>query len=713
MPVKNSPTNDSHKMNEIPDYLDTPVELLPQVASRRLALLQKLDIYTVYDLITYFPREYENWSNILPLASLTDGTDGSFIAVVRQKPSLQRKGKMSILHAVLSDGSGTIRAVWFNQPYLLQKLEKGGSYFFRGKIRRDGSHFDVTNPVIESDQPDDKLLIRPFYPLTKGLKQGILRSLIELVLPTAISFIKEPLPADIRREEKLCSAGFAYEKIHRPSSEEELEIARKRLIYEELFLIQGGLRWMKMRSRIEQRAYKINLSTDNRKKWKAAVSQLPFTLTDDQKHVIRDVLSDIEKDIPMNRLVQGDVGSGKTVIAAVSILACALCSRQSVFMAPTSILARQHFQTLSRFLSGTGISIALLLGSTPAVEKKRIRADLASGELLVLVGTHAVLSEKIAYACLAMTITDEQHRFGVRQRASFMAKENTEPHTLVMSATPIPRTLALILYGDLDISVIHQIPSGRVPIETYTASSVDEARVYGIVSRQVEQGRQVYYVCPVIEIQDEEATGPIDETGLMSAVELYNHLAKDIFPDFTIGLLHGGLKSSQKEDVMERFVSGEIQILVSTTVVEVGVDNPNASLMIIENADRFGLSQLHQLRGRIGRGPYRSVCILKSDNIEGLAQKRLMTLCATTDGFAIAQKDLELRGPGDFFGTRQHGIPELRVANLYRDTDVLVRVGLALDRIFLADPMLETPSSKVLIPAFLQRFGSEINHPSL
>jgi len=713
MPEKSSPTSGLHKVNELPDYLDTPVEQLPQVASRRLALLQKLDIYTIYDLISYFPRDYENWSNILPVDSLADGTDGSFIAVVRQKPSLQRKGKMSILRAVLSDGSGTIRAVWFNQPYLLQKLEKGGSYFFRGKIRRDGSHFDVTNPVIEPDQPDDKLLIRPFYPLTKGLKQGILRSLIELVLPAAIPCIKEPLPTDIRREEKLCSAGFAYEKIHRPSSEEELEIARKRLIYEELFLIQGGLRWMKMRSRIDRRAYKIHLSPDNKKVLKAAVGRLPFTLTDDQKHVVRDVLSDLEKDIPMNRLVQGDVGSGKTAIAAVSILACALCDRQSVFMAPTSILARQHFQTLSRFLSDTGVSIALLLGSTPAVEKKRIRADLASGELLVLVGTHAVLSEKIEYACLAMTITDEQHRFGVRQRASFMAKENTEPHTLVMSATPIPRTLALILYGDLDISVIHQIPSGRVPIETYTASSPDEERVHGIVSRQVEQGRQVYYVCPVIEMQDEETIGPIEENGLMSAVELYNHLAQDIFPDYTVGLLHGGLKPSQKEDVMERFVSGEIQVLVSTTVVEVGVDNPNASLMIIENADRFGLSQLHQLRGRIGRGPYRSVCILKSDKIEELAQKRLMTLCATTDGFAIAEKDLELRGPGDFFGTRQHGIPELRIANLYRDTDVLVRVGLALDKIFQTDPNLETPSSKVLMPAFLQRFGSEINHPSL
>ncbi len=712
MPEKNLPTKEVKQVSALNDYLDTPVGHLPQVAAKRQALLQKLDIYTVYDLISYFPREYENWSDIVPIDSLADGADGSFIAVVRQKPSLQRKGRMSILHAVLSDGSGTIRAVWFNQPYLLQKLEKGEQYFFRGKIRRDGIHFDVTNPVIESDQPDNNLLIKPFYPLTKGLRQGILRNLIELALPEAIPCIKEPLPPEIRREEKLCSAGFAYEKIHRPSSVEELEIARKRLIYEELFLVQGGLRWMKMRSTADAHAVQIRMAADQKKTLQTAVDRLAFALTDDQKNVTDDVLRDMEKSVPMNRLVQGDVGSGKTMIAAISILACSLCGCQSVFMAPTSILARQHFQTLSKFLEHTGVSIALLLGSTPIAEKRRIRASLASGELLVLVGTHAVLSEKNEFACLALTITDEQHRFGVRQRAAFINKERAKPHTLVMSATPIPRTLALILYGDLDISVIRQIPSGRVPIETYTATSADEARLHGIVSRQVVKGRQVYYVCPVIEQQDEEEVVP-DDGGLLSAVELYNHLAQDVFPDYSIGLLHGGLKPSQKDDIMERFAAGGISVLVSTTVVEVGVDNPNASLMIIENADRFGLSQLHQLRGRIGRGPYRSVCILKSDKIEGLAQKRLQTLCSTTDGFVIAEKDLELRGPGDFFGTRQHGIPALRIANLYRDTDVLIRVGLALDSIFKADPNLESESSRIMMPAFLQRFGSEMNHPSL
>ena len=697
-----------------------PVEKLPQVASRRAALLHKLDIYTVYDLVSYFPRSYENWSNILPIDSLKDGEYGSFMAVVRQKPALQRKGRLSILRAVLADGSGTIRAVWFNQPYLQNRLEKGESYFFRGKIRRDGRNFDVTNPAFEPDRAEEIHLIRPFYPLTKGLRQGVLRQLIAQALPEALPHIREPLPAVIRRDEKLCSAGFAYEKIHCPASDEELEIARARLVYEELFLVQGGLRWMKMSSRKEEHSFPVQLTGQQKLTLKAVLARLPFSLTDDQRNVCADILKDLGREIPMNRLVQGDVGSGKTMVAAVSILACALCGRQSVFMAPTSILAAQHYQKLSDFLLGTGITAAILLGSTPPAEKRRIREQLKSGEILVLVGTHAVLSDKIEFASLALTVTDEQHRFGVRQRAGFFGKGRIMPHTLVMSATPIPRTLALILYGDLDISVIRKIPAGRVPIETYTASSSDEDRLYGIVARQIEQGRQTYFVCPVIEPRDNDEIPAGDEDaeessggGLISAVELYEHFSLSVFPQYRVGLLHGGLKAAEKEAVMERFVSGEIQVLISTTVVEVGVDNPNASLMVIENADRFGLSQLHQLRGRIGRGPYRSVCILKSDKMEGLAQKRLQTLCSTTDGFLIAEKDLELRGPGDFFGTRQHGIPALRIANLYRDADVLSRVSMALDRLFEDDPFLEKPHSQNLIAAFLQRFGSEINHPAL
>ena len=726
MPLKSVPEN----------YLDSPVESLPQIAARRLSYLHKLGIHTVYDALTFYPRTYENWSRILRIDDLKDKEEASFIAVVRQKPALQRKGRLSIIRAVLSDGSGTIRAVWFNQPYLLNRLIKNESYFFRGKIRRDGRNFDVTNPSVESGETDGALLIRPYYPLTKGLTQGVLRNLIKDALPKALPCLREVLPDFVLREEDLTGIEIAYEQIHRPTSEEELDRARKRLIYEELFLIQGGLRWMK-RSRLRDRgAHAVCLDDDRMKTLRSALLRLGFSLTDDQKKVLGEVLSDMKKAVPMNRLVQGDVGSGKTVIALAAMLAAALAGYQSVFMAPTSILADQHYRTVTRFLEGTGIKPYLLLGSTPVAEKNQIRRMLRSGELLVLVGTHAVLSDKIDYKALALTVTDEQHRFGVRQRSLFADGNTVSPHTLVMSATPIPRTLALILYGDLDISVIRKIPSGRIPVETYTALPAETDRVYNIVRRQVEAGRQVYFVCPVIEAAGEEypvvnpdaasasdldsnsdsdvdANAEADIAGLISAEDLFAHLSQEIFKDLSVGLLHGGMKAPQKEDVMNRFLAGEIKILVSTTVVEVGVDNPNASVMVIENADRYGLSQLHQLRGRIGRGKYRSVCILISDKTEGLASKRLKTLCRTADGFEIARKDLELRGPGDFFGTRQHGIPELRIANLYRDTDVLERVGKTLDRIWEEDPDLSSETNKNLIYAFSQRFGSEINHPSL
>lgn len=701
-------------------YLDSPVENLPQVAARRLMYLHKLNIYTVYDVLAYYPRAYENWSRILPIDELKNGEDASFIAEVRQKASLQRKGRLSILRAVLSDGSGTIRAVWFNQPYLLNRLVKNESYFFRGKIRRDGRNFDVTNPSVESKETDGALLIRPYYPLVKGLTQGVLRNLVRDALPGALPCLREVLPERILREENLETIAFSYEQIHRPSSEEELESARKRLIYEELFLIQGGLKWMKHNRLKDRGAHTVCLDDDRMKVLRGALQRLGFPLTDDQKKVIGEVLSDMKKAVPMNRLVQGDVGSGKTVIALAAMLAAALAGYQSVFMAPTSILADQHYRTLSRFLEGTGITPYLLLGSTPVAEKNKIRRMLRSGELLVLTGTHAVLSDSIDYKALALTVTDEQHRFGVRQRSLFADENPVSPHTLVMSATPIPRTLALILYGDLDISVIRKIPSGRIPVETYTALPSEADRVYDIVRRQVREGRQVYFVCPVIESAEEGCPEPEDnpepdpeEGGLISAEDLFAHLSGEVFADLSVGLLHGGMKALEKEDVMTKFLSGEIRILVSTTVVEVGVDNPNASVMVIENADRYGLSQLHQLRGRIGRGKYRSVCILISGKTEGLAARRIKTLCRTSDGFEIAKQDLELRGPGDFFGTRQHGIPELRIANLYRDTEVLERVGRALDRIWAEDPELAKEENRNLIPAFRQRFGSEINHPSL
>jgi ATP-dependent DNA helicase RecG len=410
---------------------------------------------------------------------------------------------------------------------------------------------------------------------------------------------------------------------------------------------------------------------------------------------------------PMNRLIQGDVGSGKTIVAAIAMHACAVCGHQSIFMAPTSILAEQHHRTLTRLFAHAGFTVDLMLGSTKASEKTKIRERLSSGETKILVGTHAVLSEKNIYNSLALMITDEQHRFGVRQRADILTQNTSDLHTLVMSATPIPRTLGLILYGDLDISVISTMPSGRIPIETYIATSKESDRIYEIIRRQLEAGRQVYYVCPLIESEGD------DESGLLAVLDLHEKLSKKVFTERRIGLLHGGLKPTEKEQIMREFADGKTDILVSTTVVEVGVDNPNASLMIIENAERFGLSTLHQLRGRIGRGPHRSVCILKSDSEDELSMKRLKTLCSTTNGFEIAEKDLELRGPGDFFGTRQHGLPSMRIANLYRDAKILEKVTRTVNDLFSNKEWISGQEANAVVSAFNYRFGSEMRRPSL
>ncbi len=687
--------------------LNCPVEKICRVSPKRLDLLHKLDIRSVYDLISFFPRDYENWSEIRLIESLEDGMEGVFCAIVRQKPSLRRTGKMSVLRTVLADRSGVIRAVWFNQPYYQVKLEKGRTFVFRGKIKRDGSVFEVINPVFRENIQTDKKPILPIYSMTKGLGQGVVRTLVEKAVPEAIKVLPEPIPFAIMQEEKLCSPADAYRKIHFPNSLEEIEEARKRLIYEELFLILCGLKWLKLQNDIHHKAICMQLDRTKKEAIDNMISRLPFRLTGDQVNVCDDIFRDLNSKQPMNRLIQGDVGSGKTIVAAIAMYACAICGHQSVFMAPTSILAEQHYRTLTSLFSNAGFSVDLMLGSTKASEKAKIRERLASGATKILVGTHAVLSEKNAYQSLALMITDEQHRFGVRQRAEILSKNDNDLHTLVMSATPIPRTLGLILYGDLDISVISTMPTGRIPIETYTASSAASERIYEIIRRQLEAGRQVYYVCPLIE------SGSDNETGLLSVLDLYDSLSNKVFKERSVGLLHGDLKPTEKEVVMREFADGKTDILVSTTVIEVGVDNPNASLMIIENAERFGLSTLHQLRGRIGRGPYRSVCILKSDSEDELAIKRLKTLCATTNGFEIAEKDLELRGPGDFFGTRQHGLPSLKIANLYRDSKTLEKVTRAVEDLFSKEEWMSGQEADEVLSAFNYRYGSEMSRPSL
>jgi ATP-dependent DNA helicase RecG len=673
---------------------------LPGIAKRRKDLLARLGIHTVDDLISFFPRNYEDWTAPKTLLELTDGTVETFVARISQKPALQRKGRMSILRTVLRDDSNAaISCTWFNQPYLESKIIKGEEYLFRGKVKRNGVSFEIVNPTFEPYEPDQAGIIKPVYPLTSGLSQGVLRQLILEAFSVVRSRIEEPLSDETRKMYHLCAVEFAYEKIHHPQDREEYEIARRRLVFEELFLIQAGLRLIKSTLTRKTRALPL---VDPKNRMEQFYRQLPFTLTESQEQVIKETLRDMTREIPMNRLIQGDVGSGKTVIAAAAIVCCSGNKAQAALLAPTAVLAGQHFITMQNFFKGFDIRIALLTGSVTGKKKADLLERLKNGEIDLLIGTHSILEGPVQFKNLALTVTDEQHRFGVKQRSLLSQDDETSPHVLVMSATPIPRTLGLILYGDLDISILRGLPGGRKPIETYTARSKDDARIYDLLDRQMKEGRQVYIVCPMIESSQ--------ESDLTSVKELYDKIVEEIFPHWQVGLLHGGLPEKTKAKVMSAFMAGETQALVSTTVIEVGIDNPNASIMLVQNAERFGLAQLHQLRGRIGRGPYRSICILKSDSDADAAKERLRILCKSTDGFEIAEKDMQLRGIGDFFGTRQHGIPEMKIANLYQDTAILKETQEALNRLFKADPLLELPGNRALVPSIKRRFGELFDH---
>ncbi len=703
--------------------LYTPVQFLPKVGEKRAKQLEKLGICRVYDLLTFFPRRYEDWSECVPLNQLTDGQEHSFIATVVNPPRVSRFRGRTTIFASLSDGTGTIRAVWFNQPYLENKIVAGEEYFFHGKITRDGFHFQVVNPIFDQRQKGDGDLspILPVYPLTSGLKQGHIRAIIGVALDRVLPLLSEVLPSFFRKEQKLCAITYAYEKIHRPNSMEELEIARKYLVFEELFLLRAALSVYKKEQKDLRASVPITTNAEGMAAFTDIVKALPFTLTEDQGNVTKEILQDIARPYPMNRLVQGDVGSGKTVVAFLSMVACAIAGSQSVFMAPTAVLAAQHYATFKKFLGEReDIGIDLILGSTPAKEKNEIRKRLLSGQTKILVGTHAVLSEKNEFSRLALMVTDEQHRFGVKQRAAQEERSDHGIHTLVMSATPIPRTLGLVLFGDMDVSVIHSMPKGRIPIKTFRTGPEEDGRVIATIRQQVEKGHQAYIVCPMIDELDESAYE--DEEGslakqmkedLESAVKYYEDLSSGALADMRVGLLHGKMKPKEKDEVMKKFCDREIDVLVSTTVIEVGVDNPNATLMIIRNTERFGLSTLHQLRGRIGRGNLPSACILETDKYEGVAKERIDMMCETTDGFKLAEKDMLLRGTGDFFGTKQHGIPQLKMANLYRDADCLKVIEEAIRKMFEQDPDLAGTEGRIMMEAFRNHFGEEWQKPSL
>ena len=580
------------------------------------------------------------------------------------------------------DDTGSVSATFFNQSYMKDALRTGETYVVYGRVEGPPGRRQMTNPVCErADRARFTGRILPIYPLTRGISNNLLAGLTLRCVEECAGQMEEALPAGLRREHALAAAEFACRNIHFPRDEEALELARRRLIFEELFCLACGMALLRTRRTC---AEGVPFSTPPVEEFLAL---LPFSLTAAQRRAMEEVAVDTASGAPMNRLVQGDVGSGKTMVAAYGAWLAAKNGGQCALMAPTELLAEQHFRSLAPLLGRAGVRVGLLTGSVKGKARKELYAALAAGEVDLVVGTHALLSEGVVFSDLALAITDEQHRFGVAQRAALAAKAGRTPHVLVMSATPIPRTLALIIYGDLEVSVIDELPPGRTPVETYVVGEDKRQRMYRFVRKLVGQGRQAYLVCPAVE-EGEESPGEPGGEGLKAAVPYAEHLRSEVFPDLRVGLVHGKMKARDKDAAMTAFAAGELDVLVSTTVIEVGVDVPNAALMVVENADRFGLSQLHQLRGRVGRGKHQSYCVLMTSTHSAESRERLRVLAKTADGFRIAEEDLKLRGPGDFFGQRQHGLPQLGIADLAADMRVLKEAQQAAQKLLEADPGL-------------------------
>lgn len=653
-----------------------PVTGLRGLGGKRAELLLKLGVGTRQDLLFYFPRAYDDRSGRCSISAIRENAVYTFFAKVANEPSLQRKGKLSWIRARLTDGAAFLDAIWFNQPWIRNRLQVGGEYLFHGNVKINRGKAQIQNPVFQDAAEDEDERILPIYGLTRGLTQTIVRSAVRQVLDSTLpGRMTDPVADILRRKYKLCTLEFALRAIHFPNEAHDAEIARRRLAFEELFLTRSALALMKEKRSLTQKGRALMTGEESRAGLARLRERLPFSLTRSQMTAINEILRDLRRDKPMNRLLQGDVGSGKTMVAAFAMAYVAWNGGQSMLMAPTSILAEQHMHTLSSFFRNEEeIRLALLTSGTAASERKKILEACGDGTCHILIGTHALLQDDVQFKRLDLTITDEQHRFGVKQRGKLSERgEGVVPHRLVMSATPIPRTLALILYGDLDLSIMKDMPTGRKAVSTYIAKSSDMRHVYDLMRREMDEGAQIYVVCPLIdESENLEAE---------SAMAVAEKFSREIFPDRGVALLHGQMKQEEKDRVMSQFMARQSQILVSTTVVEVGVDNPNASLILILNAERFGLAQLHQLRGRVGRGKRASYCILQTDAGDSLASERLQTLCRHSSGFDLAEEDLRLRGPGDFFGTRQHGLPAFRLVNLYEDSGLIREVEEALTEI--------------------------------
>ena len=669
--------------------LTTSVQKLKGIGEKKALAFEKLGVFSLYDLVSYFPARYEDRTNFCPIAAAPEGEGVCIRALVADMPRLVRVRRgMELVKFRAVDESGSVDITYFNQNYVKDYLSRGDSVCFYGKIERNGSRASMVNPAYEKEDKPRGVTgcILPVYRMNAALNQRTIRDAVRQGLNLCGEALPDLLPAEIRARNGLAQARYAYENIHYPSDFDALAIARRRLVFEELFVLACALGTMRA-ERARESGLRITL-----RDFEPFYAALPFTPTDAQKRAIAEAAADMSGGYVMNRLVQGDVGSGKTLVAAALCWLCRESGYVSAFMAPTEILAEQHYQTLSGLLAPFGMRIGRLTGAMSAKEKREAKAAIAAGDYDLVVGTHALFSEDVVYGRLGLIITDEQHRFGVKQRSALIGK-GEKPHVLVMSATPIPRTLALMIYGDLDVSIIDELPPGRQKVDTFAVDESYRTRLNGFIRKLVGEGRQVFVVCPKVEDDEDEET-PGDKK-LKSAEEHAKELARE-FPELSVGCVHGRMKPKDKDAVMAAFVRGEIDILVATTVIEVGVDVPNAALMIIENAERFGLSQLHQLRGRVGRGQHKSWCILVSDNKGEEVKARLSIMSKTNNGFEISEEDLRLRGPGDFFGSRQHGLPEMHVADLGADTQIMKTAQDEAKALLGADPQLILPEHDAL-----------------
>ena len=677
--------------------LDTSVQYLKGVGPKMYELLNKLSIYTVKDLLEYYPRVYEDRTKVTPISDFQKDQNVLFLGTLIKPVTMVYAKKKKILSTVVVDDSGAIAMLtWFNQVYIKDRIKEGGTYLFYGKVGSvSGSRATLDSCSIYDVNDLDKIQgLYPIYPLTAGITQNYLFKLINNLMDSGI-MVNEIFNEEFRRKYRLAEANYALRNIHFPKSYEMVNIARNRIIFEELFLFQLALLNMKQ---IEVEHTNTNTYSDLDES--EFLKLIPFELTGAQRKVVSQIKKDMSSKTVMNRLVQGDVGSGKTMVAAIAMYLAVKNGYQAALMTPTTILANQHYIELSQYFEKLGINVEIITSSTTKKQKEKIIEKLKNNDIDILIGTHSIIEDNVEFNNLGLVVTDEQHRFGVKQRMKLSAKGNVVD-TIVMTATPIPRSLAIILYGDLDLSIIDELPPGRKPVETCVVNDSYNQRVYNFLKKQINEGRQVYVVCPLVEENE--------DLDLNSVEKLYEEYKKE-FNGYNVAILHGKMKNKEKDSIMQEFKANKINILISTTVIEVGISVPNATVMVIENSDRFGLAALHQLRGRVGRGSASSYCILKSNNKSAIARQRLDIMRKSNDGFEIAQKDLELRGPGDFFGVRQSGMPEFKLANLLTDTKILESTQEAVKTLIEEDRTLSLPQNSKIKNALYNKYGEQLKN---